>query len=109
MWSFVGSKQNKQWIWLAVDADSREIVDVFDGDRSRQAAKGLWQSLSAIYRQCAICYTNFWKLMSRCYQASGIALWAKKRVKLAILSGSTTLCGSELGVWFIKPYRSPEN
>ena len=61
MWSFLGSKENKQWIWLAIDADSREIVGVFIGDRSRQAAKGLWQCLPAVYRQCAICCTDFWE------------------------------------------------
>ncbi len=61
MWSFVGAKKNKQWIWLAIDADTREIVGVFIGERSRQSAKGLWQSLPAIYRQCAICYTEFWE------------------------------------------------
>ncbi len=59
MWSFVGSKEHKQWIWLAIDADSREIVGVFVGARSWQGAKGLWQSLPALYRQCAICYTDF--------------------------------------------------
>lgn len=61
MWSFVNSKQNKQWIWLAIDSDSREMVGVFIGDRSRQSAKQLWQSLPGIYRQCAICYTDFWE------------------------------------------------
>jgi IS1 family transposase len=61
MWSFVGSKANKQWIWLAIDADSREMVGVFVGDRSRQGAKGLWQSLPAVYRQCALGYTDFWE------------------------------------------------
>ncbi len=60
MWSFVGCKQNQQWIWLAIDADTREIVGVFIGERSRQAAKQLWQSLPAVYRQCAVCYTDFW-------------------------------------------------
>jgi IS1 family transposase len=29
MWSFVGNKHNKQWIWLALDADTREIVGVY--------------------------------------------------------------------------------
>ena len=61
MWSFVGSKENKQWVWLALDADSREIVGVFVGDRSRQSATKLWQSLPAVYRQCGICYTDFWE------------------------------------------------
>ncbi|MCW5211921.1 IS1 family transposase, partial [Desulfobulbus sp. TB] len=26
MWSFVGNKNNKQWIWLAIDRDTREIT-----------------------------------------------------------------------------------
>lgn len=61
MWSYVGSKANKQWIWLAIDATTREIVGVYVGARSRQSAKQLWQSLPAVYRQCAICYTDFWE------------------------------------------------
>lgn len=61
MWSFVGCKDNIQWIWLAIDAESREMVGVFVGDRSRQSAKQLWQSLPAVYRQCAVCYTDFWE------------------------------------------------
>lgn len=61
MWSFVGNKQNKQWIWLALDADTREIVGVYMGDRSRQSAQRLWQSLPAVYRQCALAYTDFWE------------------------------------------------
>lgn len=60
MWSFVGSKANKQWIWFAMDETTREIVGVYIGARSRQGAYGLWQSLPAVYRQCAICYTDFW-------------------------------------------------
>ena len=26
MWSYVGAKANKQWIWLALDATTQEIV-----------------------------------------------------------------------------------
>jgi len=61
MWSFVGWKNNKVWIWLAIDADSREIVGVYVGDRSRRSAQRLWQSLPPVYRQCAVCYTDFWE------------------------------------------------
>ncbi len=61
MWSFVGSKENKQWVWLALDADSREIVGVFVGHRSGPWATKLWQSLPAVYRQCGLCYTDFWE------------------------------------------------
>jgi len=60
MWSFIGNKKNKQWIWLALDIETKEIVGVYIGERSREGAKGLWQSLPALYRQCAVCYTDFW-------------------------------------------------
>ena len=46
LWSFVGSKDNKQWVWLALDVDSRDIVGEKVGASSRQSAKQLWQSLS---------------------------------------------------------------
>lgn len=26
LWPFVDSKGNKQWVWLAIDADTREII-----------------------------------------------------------------------------------
>jgi len=61
MWSFVGAKDNKQWIWLAMDAESREIVGVYIGDRTRQSSLVLWQSLPLLYGQCAVCYTDFWQ------------------------------------------------
>lgn len=61
MWSFVGSKDNKEWIWLAIDANTREIVGVCVADRRRRSAKKLWQSLPPVYRQCAVCYTDFWE------------------------------------------------
>ncbi len=60
MWSFVGAKGNKQWIWLALDVGTREIVGVHVGDRSEQGARQLWASLPDVYRQCAVAYTDFW-------------------------------------------------
>lgn len=61
MWSFVGSKRCKKWIWLALDTATREIVGMFVGSRGKSGAKGLWRSLPAVYRQCALCYTDFWQ------------------------------------------------
>jgi len=59
MWSFVGFKRNKQWIWLALDSDSREIVGMHVGSRDHAGAEALWESLPPVYRQCAVCYTDF--------------------------------------------------
>ena len=40
--------------------DSREIIGMHVGNRDRTGAKALWNSLPPIYRQCAVCYTDFW-------------------------------------------------
>jgi len=47
---------NKQWVWLAIDAETREIVGCYIGDRSGESAQKLWQSLPSVYRQCAVIY-----------------------------------------------------
>ena len=64
LWSFVKAKQNKQWIWLALDQHTREIVGVAIGDRCSQTARQLWDSLPGVYRQCAVSYTDFWQAYS---------------------------------------------
>jgi insertion element IS1 protein InsB len=51
LWSFVGKKGNKQWIWLAFERDTRDESSVFGGDRSRESAQELWDSLPGVYRQ----------------------------------------------------------
>lgn len=60
LWSFVGKHQNKQWVWLAMDRGSREVVGHHIGDRSAQSAQALWDSLPAIYQEYATCHTDFW-------------------------------------------------
>src|SRR4028118_2154381 len=59
MWSFVGNKGNKQWIWLAIDVLTKEIVGVYIGKRDKDSARGLGNYLPAVYRQCAVSYTDF--------------------------------------------------
>ena len=53
-------KKCKQWIWLAINRETREIVGVAIGSRAKATARQLWASLPAVYRQCAVCYTDFW-------------------------------------------------
>ena len=60
MWYFVGNKDNKQWILLAIDASNKEIVGVYIGKKDQTSAQGLWDSLPPVYRQCAVSYTDFW-------------------------------------------------
>jgi IS1 family transposase len=61
LWSFVGHKGNKQWIWLALDRDTREIVGVAIGARDEATARQVWASLPSVYRQCAVASNDFWE------------------------------------------------
>jgi IS1 family transposase len=61
MRSFVKNKQKKQWLWIALDRNTREIVGLYIGYRSKKSAEELWQSLPPVYRQCAICSNDFWE------------------------------------------------
>src|SRR5262249_25217316 len=45
LWSCVGKKTNRQWVWIAMDADTRQIIAVHVGDRSRQSAEVLWEKI----------------------------------------------------------------
>jgi insertion element IS1 protein InsB len=58
MASFVQKKVNKQWIWLAMDATSRQVIAFHVGDRSRRSAKRLWTKIPHAYRQYALFYTD---------------------------------------------------
>jgi len=61
MWSFVGKKVNKQWVWLAIDVESRQVLAFYVGDRSRKSAQKLWQRIPKKYRQAAKFYTDDWE------------------------------------------------
>src|SRR5215813_12129453 len=58
MWSFVQKKANKQWIWLAMDATTRQIIAFHVDDRSRESAKALWSEIPAVYQEHAIFHTD---------------------------------------------------
>src|ERR1041385_4571159 len=45
MWSFVDRKQNKQWVWIAIDVESKQIIAFYVGDRSRKSARKLWNRI----------------------------------------------------------------
>ena len=58
MSSFVQKKANKQWIWIAMDAKTRQVIAFYVGDRSRKSAKRLWAKISLAYRHHATFYTD---------------------------------------------------
>jgi insertion element IS1 protein InsB len=58
MASFVQKKAHKPWIWIAMDATSRQVMAFHVGDRSRKSAKRLWAKIPHAYRQHATFYTD---------------------------------------------------
>jgi len=81
LWTGIG---NQQWIWLAIEVSTREIVGVYIGDRSRDGAQGLWAALPAVYRQCAVSYTDFWSAYDKIFPS-------KRHQSVAKDSGQTVV------------------
>jgi insertion element IS1 protein InsB len=83
LWSFVDNKGNKQWVWLAMDAKTREVIGCHIGDRSLKSALALWDSLPSVYRQCAKIYSDHW-------EAYAAVLPTKRHQPVAKESGLTS-------------------
>ena len=72
MWSFVGKKENKFWVWLALNRDTREIVGVHVGDRSAGSAQKLLDSLPDHYKKFTIFHTDCYEAYSSVIQKNNL-------------------------------------
>ena len=45
LWSYVGSKDNPQWLWLIMHSKTRQVVAMQVGPSSRQTAEKLFYKL----------------------------------------------------------------
>ena len=62
MWTFVGRKKRKVWLWLAVERHRRRVVAWVLGDRSAATARRLWAQLPAYWRGPRCWYfTDLWE------------------------------------------------
>jgi insertion element IS1 protein InsB len=52
LWSFVGSKAQPRWLWLALCRRTRQVVAYWLGDRTETGAIHLWERLPADYARC---------------------------------------------------------
>lgn len=53
LWSFVGSKAQQRWLWLALCRRTRQVVAYWLGDRSETSAIHLWQRIPHDYARCS--------------------------------------------------------
>jgi IS1 family transposase len=58
LWSFVGGKRDEWWVWVALDAGTRQVVGMVCGDRSEFTARCLWEALPDEYRDEAVFRTD---------------------------------------------------
>jgi IS1 family transposase/transposase-like protein len=60
LWSFVSSKANPRWVWVALCRRTRQIVAWFIGDRSENSCVQLWRRLPTAYTRCHS-FSDFWE------------------------------------------------
>ncbi len=58
LWSFVGSKVQVQWVWVALDGASRRVLGMAVGDRTTAAARRLWATIPRPTQATATVYTG---------------------------------------------------
>ncbi len=78
-WSFAKNKPQQQWVWLAINKTTREIVGLHIGGRQTVDALALWQSLPKSYQRRAFSFTDFYQPYSTVFPKNAIALSIKGR------------------------------
>lgn len=58
MWGFVAKKANKQWIWIAMDKPTRQMLAFHVGERRHESGQQLWAKLPVVSRERATFYTD---------------------------------------------------
>ncbi len=84
IWSFVGKKENKRWIWLIIERRTRQIIAVHIGDRSQASADALWAKVPLEVKAKALVLTDKW-------EAYGLAIPSAQHTACGKQSGQTSL------------------
>lgn len=71
LWRFVRNKREQWWIWVALDADTRQVVGRVAGGRSAFTARCLWDALPDAYRGGAGVHTDVWSAYLAAVPAEG--------------------------------------
>jgi insertion element IS1 protein InsB len=61
MWTFVGNKANKQWLWLALNPENRQIIAFHIGSRSGADARLFYNKIPDIFKGKAGFFSDYWQ------------------------------------------------
>jgi IS1 family transposase len=84
LWSFVGKRENKRWIWLLLERRTRQIVALHIGDRSQESANQLWAKVPREVKAQALVLTD-------CWEAYGLAIPTVQHTACSKESGAVSL------------------
>ena len=75
LWSFVGKKADKRWVWIALARHSRQAVAYVIGGRGELTCRRLWERIPESYKG-GRCYSDFWEayravIPRECHEAVG--------------------------------------
>ena len=75
LWSFVGKKADKRWVWIALVRHTRQVVAYVIGGRGELTCRRLWDRIPESYKG-GRCYSDFWEayravIPRECHEAVG--------------------------------------
>jgi IS1 family transposase len=106
LWSFVGKKANRQWVRIALDAATRQVIAFHVGDRSGRSAQALWEKIPAAFQERATFYTDQYAVYTGVIPPPNIAPSPNSLVKRITSSASTARYDSGSLGWCVPRCRS---
>lgn len=68
MWTFVGKKENKQWLWLALNPANRQIVAFHLGSRSGKDAQLFYEKIPTVFKGAAGFFSDYWQAYKQVFE-----------------------------------------
>jgi IS1 family transposase len=95
LWSYVGSKENPQWLWLVMHSKTRQIVAMQVGARNKQTAEKLFFKLPEPLKKKPNTILTTSLCTTKQFPAGNIALLEKNPVRLLTLKDLTARSDSD--------------
>jgi IS1 family transposase len=111
VWTFVGSKKNAVWLWLALCRRTRQIVAWWYGERDHVSCHALWNRVPEAYGR-ALCYSDLWEAYQKVLPAEQHQACAKSEGETnhppkGHPSASISPCARAWRAWCVRRSPSP--